>query len=331
MPNRKVVKVAVIGAGNMGRYHVRNYLNLPNVQLAAIADLNPATEQLAKEHGIKHYTDFKVMLDEVKPDAVSVVVPTPFHSTIGKEVMRRGIHCLIEKPIASSVREADELIALSKKAGLVFSVGHIERYNPVVRKLKELIDKNKLGTITSVVSRRVGGFPQQEPKTDVIIDLAVHDIDIMNYLLGRYPKKVSSHTSRTLHTTKVDAAEILLDYGNTSGFVQANWITPVKIRTIAVTGSKGYAEANYITQELVHYENNMKRVRDDFKTFIVTLGEPKKRDIKIGTEEPLAVELRHFINQVRGKKGYQLVEPKDAREALRIALEAMKEPKGKKA
>lgn len=238
--------------------------------------------------------------------------------------MERGIHCLLEKPIASTVAEATKLIKLAKEKSVVFSVGHIERYNPVIQKLKELIDSGNIGNISSVVCKRVGGFPAKEPKTDVIIDLAVHDIDIINHLLGKYPKEVFSHGSRTLHTNKIDAAKILLDYGDASGFVHASWVTPVKIRTVAVTGTKGYVEANYITQQLTHYEQNMKRVKSGFESFVKNLGEPKKHVIDVKFTEPLGVELRTFLDVIRGERSPKhLVDPGAAKEALKIALRSL--------
>lgn len=318
------LKVAVIGAGNMGRHHVRNYAILPDVELLGVADVNPDSSSLAKEYGAEFFSDFKELIEQHHPDAVSIVVPTPFHYDIAKYCLERGIHCLIEKPIASTVNAADKLIALAKKNELILTVGHIERYNPLIRKLKLLVDSGAVGKITSIICQRVGGFPAVEPKTDVIIDLAVHDIDIINYFLNMVPQKIHSHGSRTHHSKEVDSAEILLDYGHASGFVQANWLTPVKIRTIAITGSEGYLQGNYITQELVHYRHNMQDEKDGFSKFVVNMGEPKKEVIEVDFEEPLAVELKTFINSVRGKKSKELVDPAAGREALRLALEAIK-------
>jgi len=262
----KKLKVVVIGAGNMGRNHVRTYSNMDDqVELLALADINPEAEKLAKEYEIAYYKDYKKMFDELQPDAVSIVVPTPLHFKIGMDAIERGINCLVEKPIASSPEEGDQLIATAKKKGITFTVGHIEHYNPMIQRLKSLIDRKEIGDITSITVKRVGGFPIVEPKTDVIIDLAVHDIGIMNFLLETEPRSVYAHGSKTLHSSKIDSAEMLLDYGSASGFIQANWITPVKIRTIAVTGSDGYVEGNYITQELTYYKHNMKKVRDSFK------------------------------------------------------------------
>lgn len=324
MANNKPVRVCVIGAGNMGRNHIRKYATLNESELLAISDVNPATQELAKDYGIAFYSDYKKMLDDLKPEAVSIVAPTPLHFPIASDVLNRGIHCLLEKPIASTVKEATELIAIAKTKGVIFTIGHIERYNPVIRKLKEIIDQKSIGKITSIVCRRVGGFPAAEPKTDVIIDLAVHDIDMISYLIGKYPNEIFSHGSRTLHTKRIDAAEILLDYGSASGFVQANWITPVKIRTIAVTGSKGYVEANYITQELIHYGNNMKRVNNGFESYVKTLGEPKEEVIKVKFTEPLEVEILEFLSAIHSGNSNGLVKPEDAREALKIALLAVK-------
>lgn len=327
MSNIKPIRVAVIGAGNMGKNHLRNYFLLPDADLVGLADINPATQSLADEYSAKFYTDYKLMLDELKPDAVSIVVPTPFHFEVASEAMNRGIHCLLEKPIASTVEEADALINLAKKKKVVFTVGHIEHYNPLVVELKKMLDKKGIGEITSVVCKRVGGFPTIEPKTDVIIDLAVHDIGIISHLLGsKKPKQLFSHGSRTHHSNKIDSAEILMDYGHASGFIQANWLTPVKIRTIAVTGSKGYIHGNYITQELQYFEHNMKKEKRDnggFSDFIVQIGDPKKSIIKVDFEEPLAQELKAFLSRIEGDERQYLVEPEAAREALRLALEAV--------
>jgi len=322
---KKMLRVAVIGAGNMGRNHVRTYRNLEDAELVAVADPSPQAAELAKEFGAKFYADYKEMLAQEKPHAVSIAVPTHLHHRIATDVMDHGVHCLVEKPIASTPEEGDELIAVARKNKVVFTVGHIERFNPMIAKLKTLIDKKEIGDITSIVVKRVGGFPQVEPKTDVIIDLAVHDIDIISYLLGTEPRKIYGHGSRTLHSSKVDAAEIFMDYGDASGFIQANWITPVKIRTVAVTGAKGYVEGNYITQELTYYKHNMRVVKDGFKSFVEVLGEPEKTHISEALQEPLANELKAFLHAVRSGDAAGLIDPLHARHALKIALTALNE------
>src|SRR5438309_131186 len=109
----------------MGRHHLRNYAALDEAELVALVDINPDTKAMADDHGVRHYIDYEKMLDEQQPDAVSIVVPTPFHAEIASATMKRGIHCMLEKPITSTVDEADRLIKLAKKHGIVFTVGHI--------------------------------------------------------------------------------------------------------------------------------------------------------------------------------------------------------------
>jgi len=308
----------------MGRNHVRTYAKLKDAKLVAVVDIDPKAAALAQEYGIPFVSDYRELLGKDQVDAVSIVVPTPLHHRIGLDFIKKGVHCLIEKPIASEVDEAEELIAEAERQGVVFTVGHIERFNPMIQKLKKLIDNKEIGEITSIITRRVGGFPTVEPKTDVIVDLAVHDIDIISYLLGRQPKHIYGHGSKTIHTKKLDSAELLLDYGPASGFVQANWITPVKVRTIAVTGSAGYVEGNYITQELTYYKHNMQRHNSGFKAFVSKFGEPEKYHISEEPQEPLALELQAFLTKIKGGP-VQLVEPRDARDALAVVLKAIRD------
>ena len=317
-------RVAVIGAGNMGKNHLRNYFLLPEVELVGLADIDPSAEALASEYGAQFFTSYTAMLDSLKPDAVSIVVPTPLHAEVATEVMSRGIHCMLEKPIASSVAEANERIKLADDNKVIFTVGHIEHYNPLVVELKSIIKAGTLGDITSIVCKRVGGFPEVEPKSDVIIDLAVHDIGLISFLLEKQPQKIYSHGSRTHHSNAIDSAEILMDYGDASGFIQSNWLTPVKIRTIAITGSGGYVEGNYITQELELYEHNMDDYKNEgFSKFVKKMGDAKKRVVKVDFKEPLAIELKSFIAKINGDETRYLVDAASARDALDLALRSL--------
>jgi UDP-N-acetylglucosamine 3-dehydrogenase len=321
----KKTRVAVIGGGNMGLNHVRKYLQMKEVTLVAVADPNPAIASMAEEHRIGYYGDYNEMLEVEALDAVSVVVPTHLHYKIAKNVLQRGVNCLLEKPITSTIEEAQELIVLAKQDGLILTVGHVEHYNPMVSKLKEVITDGEIADVTSIVCRRVGGFPPREPATDVILDLAVHDVGVMNYLLGKIPLSVASHASRTHHTSKIDAAELLLDYGNASGFVQVNWTTPIKVRSIAITGTKGYIEANYLTQEIVIYDTNIqKTTNENFEVFIRHASELKHRTIKTKFEEPLLLELKSFIAHVNGDTATYLVTAEEAAAALLPTLEVSK-------
>lgn len=322
------LRVGVIGAGNMGRYHIRNYSEMEEVDLVAIADPTSEAKELAEQYQASHYESHLDMLDDARPSAVSIAVPTYLHYEVARDVITRGIHTLIEKPIAKTEMEAHELVDLSRVNEVVLMVGHVERYNPVVRELKRIIDSGQVGEISSIIAQRLGGFPKNEPETDVAIDLAIHDIDIISYLTGCQPEILAIHGTNTFHRTETDSAEILLRYGNASGFIQANWVSPVKIRQISITGSRGYVTANYITQEISVFEHMAIRDQDNFDDFVRQLGNPEGKNIKFTkTEEPLRKELGAFVLAASGRRSEILVTPEDAIIALKTAIQITKKLK----
>lgn len=319
----KKIKVAVIGLGNMGKHHVRNYSELPQSELVAVCDLQESlTKEFATKYKCTAYTDLDTMLESEKIDAISITVPTKFHFEIAKKIISKKINTLIEKPICDTTQKAKELIELAKKNNTIIMIGHIERFNPAVIKLKEIIDEGKLGKVTSLISRRVGAFPAQIKDANVIIDLAVHDIDIFSYMLGKQPDKIYANAGRALIDGREDYAEILLTYGDQNGMMQVNWITPIRIRSLSITGTKGYAELNYMTQELKLFESNYHEDHDDFGDFIIKFGNPTQHEIKIDKKEPLAEELSHFLNCIIESK-HPLISGETGIQALQTALDVM--------
>jgi len=204
------MKAAVIGTGSMGRNHARLYADIEGVELVAVADVSQDAKGVADKYGCRFYTGHKEMIETEKPDIVSVCVPTSLHYEVSKFVIEKGVNLLIEKPIASRVEEAEELVELAKKAKVKLAVGHIERFNPAVQRLKKLIDEGKLGNVTSILARRVGLYPPRIRDANVIIDIAVHDIDVFNYLLGKEPSKVFSCAGKALINDREDYADIFL-------------------------------------------------------------------------------------------------------------------------
>src|SRR3972149_2815185 len=246
-----MIKTAVIGVGNIGYHHARNYASFKDVKLVGISDLNEQLgKRVAKQFSTKYYKDYKDLILNENPDAVSISVPTAAHKDVALDVMKLTKNILIEKPIAGNLRDAKRIIHFSKKYNTNLAIGYTERYNPVTAKLEKIIAKKHIGDIISIVIKRVGIFPPNINNADVITDLATHDIDILNYLLKTQPKIVCATGGKMLHNN-YDYAELLLDYNGINCFIQVNWITPVKIRTISITGSKGYIEINYISQEIV--------------------------------------------------------------------------------
>ena len=320
---QKQIKVAVIGLGNMGKHHVRNYSELGDAHLVAVCDLQEnLTNEFEKKYNCKGYTNLTKMLENERIDAVSITVPTALHYPIAFEVISKKIHVLIEKPICDTVEKAEKLLKLAETNHTIVMIGHIEPFNPAVQKLKEIIDNNELGKVTSLISRRVGAFPAQIKDANVIIDLAVHDIDIFSYILNKQPDTIYGNAGSALINGREDYAEIMLTYGDQNGMMQVNWITPIRIRKLSVTGTKGYAELNYMTQELTVYESNYHEDHDDFGDFIIKFGNPTEHQIDIEKKEPLKEELNHFLLCIKENKK-PLIHGKVGIQALQTALSVM--------
>lgn len=314
------MNAAVIGVGNMGQHHARNYNEIPRIDLVAIADIDPKIgEPLAKRFDCKYYKDYRELLAKEKIDLVTIAVPTKFHKKVALDCIAKSINILIEKPIAATVAEAKEIVAKAKAKGIKFTIGHIERFNPAVLKLKEMIDKGKLGEIVSITNFRLGPMPVQIKDANVVIDIGVHDIDLMNWIYGRLPTQILATGGNALNKMQQDYIEVFLKYGQAAGVVKANWITPVKIRRMSICGTKAYVELNFITQELDLYELEYRAESDDFGEFVIKFGEPKdKKVIKVANIEPLKAEIKSFIKAVK-TNSRPMVTAREAIDALDIA------------
>jgi len=315
----KKIKVAVVGVGNMGRHHARIYSQLNNVDLVAVSDLDAKKgQEIAKKYKTKFYRDYRELLDKEKLEAISVVVPTQYHELVACDFLKRKVSVLLEKPISDNLTSARRIIKTARENDSFLAVGYIERFNPAVVKLKEMIKRGKLGEIISLLARREGGFPSQIGDSNVVLDLAVHDIDIMNYLLEEKPVKVFVHKEKFHSRIQEDAGEIFLEYKKASGFVQVNWVTPIKIRELCVTGTKGYVHLNYISQELINYRAKIKKELSDFVE-LIRFSEPEFTKIAVKKEEPLKLEIKSFLRAISGKKT-ALVDGEGALESLKTCL-----------
>ncbi len=314
------LNAAVIGVGNMGRHHARNYAEIKKTNLIAIADKNHANgEQIAKQYKANYYSDYKEMVKKEKIDLVSIAVPTKLHKQVAIDCIDAGINILIEKPIAGTVADAKQIIHKAKAKGIKFTVGHIERFNPAVIKLKEMIDKGDLGEIVYINTFRLGPMPNRIKDANVIIDIGVHDIDIMNWLFGRLPTKVTAQGGCAINKITEDHVEAFLDYGSGGGLLVANWITPLKVRKLTVSGKKAYVELNYITQELDFYESKVMMEYDDFGDFLIKFSDSQgKKIVPVKNIEPLKAEILSFVKSIQENKR-PAVTAREAIDAIAIA------------
>jgi len=299
-----VVKVAVVGVGNMGKNHTRVYSEIKNAELVAVADIDPkAAKEIAERFNINWYSSHLELLKNEVSDAVSVATPTATHYNVCTDILGSGKHVLVEKPIAVTQEQAKKMISIANNNEVILMVGHIERFNPAVLKLKEMIDANTLGDLVSLSAKRAGLYcPSGRAIFDVVLDFAIHDIDVMRYLIGHKVKSVYSKTlSKLLNLT--DYVSAILEFENgVYGIIESNLFTPKKIRAMHITGTKGYAEMDFINQDLELYGNltsmEFRNYEDQILQYSNTvIGRPY-----IPKNEPLKIELEHFLDCIAKKK-----------------------------
>jgi len=298
------MRVAVIGGGAMGQHHIRIYSEMKDVELVGICDTDRNRAfSLAKSYNTTPYYDHKELLEQ-ELDAVSVVVPTTFHSNVALDIISSGTHLLVEKPIADTLESADTMIRAAHDAKVKLMVGHIERFNPAVSKLKEIVDSGMLGKIVSISSRRVGPFNPRIRDVGIIMDLGVHDIDVISYLYGRKINEVYTIAGKDIHSFEDHASILLRCDTNLSGMVETNWLTPHKIRNLTAIGLKGVAYLDYIKQTVELHD------------------EAWVRTAKVEPKEPLKNELEHFIKAVRNNTDV-ISNGETSRHALEVAMAAI--------
>lgn len=297
MNDRGALKVAVIGVGAMGKNHARVYGDMRNVTLAGVADSDEAAAaEVARRHGGRAYGSYRRMLDVEKPVAVTIAVPTVDHLEVAMEVIGRGIHLLIEKPIAFSVDQGQQIIDAADRAGLTLMIGHIERFNPAVTALKARLDDGELGRVFQVDARRQGPFPARVKDVGVVIDLAVHDLDVMRYVTGQEVVRVFAETERRIHSSREDLLSglVRLQEGIV-GTLNINWLTPTKIRELSVIGERGMFRVDYLTQDLYFFENAQAMAADWPYLTLRGVGEGRMIRHVVTKREPLRMEQEAFV------------------------------------
>lgn len=318
MKNKFKIKTGVIGTGSMGQNHARIYNEISN--LIGIYDINiSASSLVAERFNVSVFENLSDFFDSV--DAISIATPTSTHFDIAKEAISKGKHVLIEKPITSTLSQANEIIRLANEREIVLSVGHIERFNPVITFIKEKLEAEEWGDLISLSSKRLSNYPYRIRDVGVVHDIAIHDIDIFNYLVGKQIKKISASGSSFVKNNE-DNASIILTFNNSvNGIIEANWLTPMKVRQLSITCSKAYIEADYIKQEVIIQKLNKVDIKDNN---LWDIGLDINKNIEeITKQEPLKLELIDFLMSV-SKNKKPLVRPKEAAYNLEIADKIVK-------
>lgn len=303
----KPVRVGVVGAGIMGCNHARVLSELPHAELVGVADPNVGqTEFVGRTLGCGTFSDVMKLLD-FGVDAVVIAAPTHLHRDIALACMARGVHVLVEKPIASSVDQGYELIKAARRAGLTLMVGHIERFNPAAQAIKEAIRDED---ILSIAITRVGPFPPRMSNVGIVIDLAVHDIDLIRWFTGSEIIEVQPQLSNA-RAEREDIA--LLQFRTASGVlahINTNWLTPFKARTVQVATKRKYIVGDLLTRQVTEYFG----FQPD--------GSYSMRHLSVGHAEPLRAELGAFLQSIR-TGGDPPVDGREGVASLEIAIRCL--------
>jgi predicted dehydrogenase len=298
------VKVGIIGVGYLGTQHARILSYLEEAELKGVADIDfKKAMQIGNRHGVQYYENFEEMLDEI--DAGIVATPTSEHFSISMELLSKGKSVLVEKPITETIEQADQLVSFAKKNGAILQVGHLERFNPAVEAIENLITEPRF-----IEVQRLGSFSARSLDIDVVLDLMIHDLDIIMSLIKDEVKVIKSSGIHVL-SDKIDIANARLEFG--SGCVAtltASRVHQGKVRKLRIFEPTSYYSIDYIDQEVKAFPLNGRQT--DIKT------------LKIKKEEPLKKELQNFFQCIRDGKERK-VSGEEGLRALKLAYSVLEE------
>jgi len=292
-----MIRAGVIGIGVMGRHHSRVLAHLDGVEFIGVYDPAPGLPE--NFEGKPTFSNIDEFL-ELKPDYCVVAAPTIFHLDIGLILAEKGIHALIEKPVASDSDSASKLVRIFSDSGLIGGVGHIERFNPALQSLRARLESGQLGEIYQVATRRQGPFPGRIADVGVVKDLATHDIDLTSWITQQEYVSVNArttHKSGRIHEDMVLAVGTLRNGRITNHIV--NWLSPSKERTTVVTGELGTMVADTLTADLTYFSNGtLPEAWESLSSFRgVTEGDVIRYALE--KKEPLKTEHEGFIRAIK--------------------------------
>jgi predicted dehydrogenase len=306
------VRAGVVGVGQMGQYHVGVYSELVNVELVGVADRDRARAiSIAEKYNTRAFEDYHALLDAV--DVVSIAVPTSLHYTVARDFLKAGVHVLVEKPIAHTMEEARELFRLAEVSGVMLHIGHVERFNGAVQELKKIVHEPWL-----IESRRLGPFVPRIKEDGVVLDLMIHDLDIILNLVDAPVQQIHA-LGKLIYSGREDLANVQICFQNGCiANIVASRATEIKIRTMAITQRDAYIFLDYTDQDIrVHRQASSEHV--------VTRGALRYRQeslierIFVHKDNPLKLEIKHLIDCATGG-GPRVVSVHEELRSLQVAL-----------
>ncbi len=312
------IRVAVIGAGMMGKNHLKTYKTLNGVELVGVYDISSeACKAAAESFGIKAFATMEEAAAAV--DAVSIVTTSVTHADVGLFFLNKGIHCLMEKPLATTEAQCKQLIAAAEKNNVTLLVGHIEQFNPAVEQMHRILsDTSK---ICSLSARRMSAASGRITDVDVAMDLMIHDVEVIQSLVKSPVINVEASAVKTAKSPQgKDYITALLEFENgATADITASRITQARVRTLSVTTDTNYIDMDFINQSInVHSQGRMPFVNQDEIPDWMHYGlKGSVEQLFIPTNQPLQAELNHFTNCIRGTETPRIT-GQAALEALKV-------------
>ena len=310
------IRIGVIGVGNMGQHHTRVLTMLKDVELVGVSDINIERGlEIASKYRVRFFENYLDLIPYV--DAMCIAVPTRGHYQVGLDCLQGGVHALIEKPIAASITEAEYLVNAAAESNCILQVGHIERFNPAFQELSKVMKTEKL---LALEAHRMSPYSQRANDVSVVLDLMIHDIDLLLELAASPVVKLTASGSQGSNSHNLDYVTATLGFANgTIATLTASKITHRKIRRIAAHCKNSLTEADFLNNEILIHRQTTANYTTDYGQ-ILYRQDGLIEKVYTSKIEPLHAELEHFVNCVRGGEKPS-VGGEQALKALRLARE----------
>jgi len=305
----KKIRVGVIGVGYLGKFHAEKYARMNNVQLAGVVDIKRSrAEKVAAMFETRAFTDYRELLSNV--DAVSIVVPTPEHFSVGADFLKRNVDVLIEKPMTTSLKQADELIKIAESRGRILQIGHLERFNPAVMALKDIVHKPMF-----IESHRLSIFKDRSTDISVVLDLMIHDIDIIMNVVRSELKSIHAAGAPVI-CEHADIANVRLEFeSGCVANVTASRISTKNQRKIRLFQKDAYISVDFAGQDITI-------IRRDENHSSGLIPGMDIRQLSFSETDALEDELASYIEAVCARKT-PVVSGHAGRKVLKVALSIM--------
>lgn len=289
------LKIGVIGVGNMGQHHVRILSLLKDIELVGVSDVNLERGiEIASQYQTHFYEHYAEMLPDV--DAVCIAVPTKVHYEVGSNCLKAGVHVLIEKPIAASISEAESLVNLAAETGCILQVGHIERFNPAFCELSKVIQTEN---ILALEARRMSPYSNRANDVSVVLDLMIHDIDLLLELSASPVVKLTASGNTSSSSGNLDYVTANLGFANgVVATLTASKVTHRKIRCLAAHCQDSLIETDFLKNEILIHRHQQASLQPKQQKSYRQDGIIEK--VYTSNVEPLYAEVEHFVNCIRG-------------------------------